>query len=537
VTPSFVSLFLLTCLIILAALALIGQAAWEDSFWFLRRRARNVFAWALAVLISLHYLDTTWNSPGHATCDFGCQWLMGRMFFRQRADELYIIAKQKEVLAEGYQGEELEKLTRDILLKGSRPAEEAVIEGPLYPPIAGLLMTPFAMLEPQAAHAVLTLIYIQLVFLSGLLIRDITGGRLRMGEATLICLVFPNFIGGIVLGQNSSLTLAIITAGWALWGRGRPLLAGLVWGLLAYKPVFAVALIWVPIVLWNWRFLLGMVGAGAVCCLATLPFCGFAPWLRWLEVGKNAAALYSTDRNWIWMSRDLIGLPRREMWDWPHLRNHLELVTAQRDWDFELLQTVQTGEHATFVATIVGLGLLFGVMGLTILVLALTAWWVRRRGVDAMPTAWGPRPAFMLFGALLTVYHIMHYDMQPLALPMCLVLAALDRQGWFSRCFFIAILLLLVYCHMDLGMGIGSTRIPFELLLVLAAWAWTGVLTVVEAARGQKPALALRAGMSAGITAGITDTSSSPAAVYAVSTHPNREPPPDVVRPTPQENC
>ena len=432
-----------------------------------------MLAWVLAVAVGLHYLDTAWSVRGHITCDFACQWLMGRMYFNHDAHELYVIGVQKAALREGYQGDALEKMVRDILLKGPSQADDA-IEGPLYPPTHGLLMFPFARLEPRAAHAVLTLIYVQLVFLSGLFIRDITGGRLQMGEAALICMVFPNFSGGITLGQNSSLTLAIVSGGWCLWSRQRPLLAGLVWGLLAYKPVFAAALIWVPMVLWSGRFLLGMIVSGTGFCLATLPFCGVAPWVRWLQVGKNAAEIYATDRNWIWMSRDLLGLPRREMWDWEHLRNHLELVTAQRTWDYELLQTVHPGPLAGYI----GHALLAGVLSLTIITTMLVGWIGRRRGLPRDPMTWGPLPAFVLFGALLTVYHFMHYDMQPLALPMCLLLAALPMLNWPSRTGLLALNIALVYSHLDLGIGHGSTRIPFETFLVLLAWAWSGCLAL-----------------------------------------------------------
>lgn len=477
-TPQLVAAIFLASLIALAALALIGQSLWSDPSWFLRRPSRNRFAWVLAIVVSLHFLDATWNTTGPNTCDFACQWLMGRAFFENRAQELYVIGKQKEILALGYQGEELDRLVRDILLKGKDQEPEGT-EGPLYPPTDGLIMMPFAMLEPRAAHSVLTLVYVQLVFLSGLLIRDITRGRLGMGEATLICLVFPNFMQGLILGQNSSLTLAIVTGGWALWGRGRPLLAGLVWGLLAYKPVFAVALIWVPLVLWNWRFLAGMIGSGLAFCLATLPWCGIAPWLRWFQVGKNASDLYSIDPNWVWMSRDLVGLPRREMWDWEHLRNHLELITAQRIWDHQQMQTVQSGPTETMI----GFALLFGVIGLSIAVFLLTSWRVRSEDLPGRGV-WGPRPAFLLFGALLTVFHFMHYDMQPLALPMCLLFAGFDRLSWPSRVILIGLMLGLLYCHMDLSLGFGSEkRPPFETFLLLLLWAWSGGLTVWEAAR------------------------------------------------------
>lgn len=227
-----------------------------------------------------------------------------------------------------------------------------VIEGPLYPPTAGLLFLPLGLMPPKVAHTVANVLYLQMVVLCGWLLTIITGRRLVWGEGTLLVLLFPNTYQAILLGQNSVLSLTILLGGWALLVRGRPFLAGLVWGLFAYKPVFAVALVLVPIALLNWRLLSGMVVGGLTMVAMTLPFTGTAglerfwqgrtpptyetaadlnPWERWLIVGQHATVMYSYDRNWIWMSRDLRGLARRRMWE-ARDRSRLWQLAVHRFW-------------------------------------------------------------------------------------------------------------------------------------------------------------------------------------------------------------
>src|SRR5262249_25462775 len=150
---------------------------------------------------------------------------------------------------------------------------------------------------------------------------------------------------------------------------------GLVWALLAYKPVFAVAAALAPIILLRWRMVLGMAAGGAVYVAATLPFLlppderylwswneeqkswvwvmdgariqtAVEPWLRWKEVGEHAAYMYTYDRNWVWMSRDLAGLPRRAMWNWENLRNQARYVLGIDEWNMDTMQRVLNDEQA-----------------------------------------------------------------------------------------------------------------------------------------------------------------------------------------------
>src|SRR5262249_8229093 len=54
-----------------------------------------------------------------------------------------------------------------------------------------------------------------------------------------------------------------------------------------------------------------MLLTGTALAAATLPLVGVAEWRHWLEVGRGATALYDVDENWIYLGRDLLGLPRR----------------------------------------------------------------------------------------------------------------------------------------------------------------------------------------------------------------------------------
>ena len=128
-------------------------------------------------------------------------------------------------------------------------------------------------------------------------------------------MMFPGFAGSINLGQNATLTLAILVWGWALAARGRPALGGMVWGLLAFKPVWALAFFLVPLLSRRWRMCLAMVATGTGLGLLTLPFVGLHSWFDWLAIGKEAADTYDVERNWIFLSRDLLSVPRRYLLD------------------------------------------------------------------------------------------------------------------------------------------------------------------------------------------------------------------------------
>jgi len=205
-------------------------------------------------------------------------------------------------------------------------------------------------------------------------------------------MLFPGYQGALGLAQNSVLSLAILAVGWCFVARGRELAGGAVWGLLAYKPVWAAAFILVPLLTRRWRMLAGMVGAGVLFGLATLPVVGMKSWLDWLRVGREAAHGYNVIENWIFLGRDLLGIPRRWLLDF-----QAEMAVQDRP-----------------VAAVLGWGLWLAVVGATVAV-ALA----RRREVRA---ADGYGAAFVGIGAWASCLHFIYYDVTLAALPVALLL-------------------------------------------------------------------------------------------------------------------
>src|SRR5205085_47637 len=142
-------------------------------------------------------------------------------------------------------------------------------------------------------------------------VRCLAPGRIWWPVATALVRAFPGFSGSLLLGQNATHTLTILVWGWVLVTRGRPAWGGAVWGLLAFKPVWALAFFLVPLLSRRWRFCAAMAATGAGLALLTLPFVGVGSWKDWLAIGKEAADLYDVERNWIFLSRVLLTEPRR----------------------------------------------------------------------------------------------------------------------------------------------------------------------------------------------------------------------------------
>jgi hypothetical protein len=211
--------------------------------------------------------------------------------------------------------------------------------------------------------------------------------------ATLLVLLFPGYAGSINLGQNATLSLGLLVTGWWLLGRGQPVAAGVVWGFLAFKPVWAVAFFLVPLLTRRWRFAAAMLLTGVALALLTLPLVGWHAWLDWMEIGRAASAGYDHHKNWVFLSRDLQNVPRR----W--------LVT----FDARDQVVFPYGER---LPKVLGLGLWLAVTGATV---AVT---LARRGRAGLE---GPAAAFVLLGAWLSCYHFMFYDVLLAALPVCLL--------------------------------------------------------------------------------------------------------------------
>jgi arabinofuranan 3-O-arabinosyltransferase len=435
--------------------------AWAADPWFLR-----ALAWVVVAAITVNHYNTarSWlknypdtpegvrrpveGSNGHTQIDFGGQWVMGRMIALGHGKQLYHRQVQYSVVRAGYPiADETPAQLQETLLPahlrvlartpddvghdsdnlmywfmGADPEEwkivggaaaaplaadllgnpfasvalthaaadavapavvakvsEPAIGGPLYPPVHGIFYYPIGLIDsPRTAYHVFQVVAIGFAFLAGAGLSALTRGRVWWSVCTGVVLMFPGCGPGLELGQNPTVTLSIAVWGWVLASRGHNVAGGMVWGLFAFKPVWALAFFLVPLLMRRWRFLGAMVGTGIALGVATFPVVGVQTWFDWLKVGKEAAAHYNVSESWISLSRDLQGIPRRFI-------HNFALPEAERETPYAA-RVAWALWAAVFVPTVA---------------IYLTRGGRRPVGVGA---------AFLFFGAFLTCYRFMYYD-------------------------------------------------------------------------------------------------------------------------------
>jgi alpha-1,2-mannosyltransferase len=143
-----------------------------------------------------------------------------------------------------------------------------------YPPFFLLLAAPLARL-PYIPALIVWQLGSLLLYLAALwlLLRTSAAPQLARDRLwPLLALAFTAVFVNLTHGHNGFLTAALFAGGLALLDR-RPLLAGLLFGLLVYKPQFAVVIPLVLIATGRWRVLLAAIATvGALAALVTMIF-------------------------------------------------------------------------------------------------------------------------------------------------------------------------------------------------------------------------------------------------------------------------
>ncbi len=149
-----------------------------------------------------------------------------------------------------------------------------------YPPIWLLMLLPFGFVAVGKAYA---------LFMGGTAaLATALEGR-RDGWGWLAIVTSPAATWTVLAGQNTFLSVALFYGGLGALERS-PALAGILLGLLAYKPqIWAL----VPLALLaarRWRALAWMAATVAALCLASLAVFGTDFWLAFLDAAREAAS-------------------------------------------------------------------------------------------------------------------------------------------------------------------------------------------------------------------------------------------------------
>jgi hypothetical protein len=149
----------------------------------------------------------------------------------------------------------------------------------LYPPTFLLLLVPFGEL-PFAAACLIFLIASFAGLLAAIWLAVAGGYRrwLHFGSLAFA----PAVAFNIGSGQNAFLTSALLIGGFGLL-RSRPRLAGVLLGVLTYKPQLWLLAPVALVAARQWRALAAMILSAAIMVLASVAAFGIEPWRAWIE--------------------------------------------------------------------------------------------------------------------------------------------------------------------------------------------------------------------------------------------------------------
>jgi hypothetical protein len=159
-----------------------------------------------------------------------------------------------------------------------------------YPPVFLLLCAPLALPAYYAAFYGFEIATLALFLWTARAV-----AREASWTAAGPILAFPAVWWTFGLGQNAFLTAALF-GGFTLLVDRRPVLAGVLLGLLCYKPHFGLIAPVALIAGGHWRAFLAAGGTVAVLVLLSSGLFGIETWQAWWEAFRHSDAVYSTGR-------------------------------------------------------------------------------------------------------------------------------------------------------------------------------------------------------------------------------------------------
>ena len=148
-----------------------------------------------------------------------------------------------------------------------------------YPPIWLLMLVPFGLLGVAKAYG---------AFMTGTMALATAAEVRRDPWGWLVVLMSPAAVWVVLAGQNTFLSVALFYGGLQLLARS-PVLAGILLGLLSYKPQIWVLVPLALLAARQWRALASMAATVLVLMLVSAALFGPAFWLAFLDAAREAA--------------------------------------------------------------------------------------------------------------------------------------------------------------------------------------------------------------------------------------------------------
>ncbi|MGE3988536.1 glycosyltransferase family 87 protein [Pseudorhodoplanes sp.] len=151
----------------------------------------------------------------------------------------------------------------------------------VYPPTFFFAAAPLAMLPLTAAHVA----WVAMTFAA---FAAVMVAIMRGPVGLVMACAFPGIVANASVGQNGFLTAALI-GGMLIVLNSRPLLAGILLGLLSFKPHFGVLIPLVLIAGGYWRVLFAAAATTLLLALAAWLVFGFEVWEGFFDALRSAS--------------------------------------------------------------------------------------------------------------------------------------------------------------------------------------------------------------------------------------------------------
>jgi hypothetical protein len=268
-------------------------------------------------------------------------------------------------------------------------AEEAIVGQGIqyqffnYPPVYQALFAPIAHLPYLAAFILfegVTLLFF--LFVARRILADFSA------TALLALVAFPAVWWNIGLGQNAFLTAALFGAATLCVDR-RPILAGICFGALCYKPHFALL---VPVALalgGHWRAFIAAACSAAALILMTVALFGLGTWVAFIHTAAASHAMYESGRILFggfvspFGAMRLIGASIRTAYAVQAVFAVIAVIAVAIVWQRRLSPPVRNAVLASATLVAIPLSLLYDMM-----LGAVAACWLLRGADKKPPPAW-----------------------------------------------------------------------------------------------------------------------------------------------------
>ena len=299
-----------------------------------------------------------------------------------------------------------------------------------YPPTFLLAIVPLAYLPFYASLITWLVLTLALVFFSVYKLVP------KYPKLTLLALGFPGMYWTLKWGQNGFLSSGLIGFG-LYFLESNPVLSGIIFGLLSYKPQIAIFPFLLLLFSKKWRVLLwSAISATVFAAISALVF-GVGPWVNFF----NSFFSTSSDRYLDWSNYALIN---------PSLYSFFRIPIQSDLFSYAAL----------------------AVCGIAVL---LVACWIWRKSDNL-----ALKGAALVIGIPLTTSYFLQYDLSILVIPLVLLAYDFARNGFkLSELIILEMLFLMPLINMRLVYATGVQICPVVLVIVL-------LMTLERARTGHK---------------------------------------------------